>query len=285
MIRVTCPNPDCGWSADLNAAQTPAQTRCPTCGERLRARLEVPAEPGLDTPRLTLRGLVEGGHITFSGVAGRVVVFECTHEDCRARSIARPDRAGKAALCPNCGRSVVVNPVPRPRRPERAQDYVSIVCSVCGGRLRVRRALAGHHVRCAHCSQRTIVPSRYAPAPVQVPPGPAPPSGDRAHPPGESPPLTSAVETPTAPRLAATAPVAPEPVATPSGPLPVSPPDADRGSDPDPSSDPGLPPAERPVDDDFSFDADEAARPTRGRPPAKRTNGFGTNEMEHWKDD
>jgi hypothetical protein len=87
--------------------------------------------------------------------------------------------------------------------------------------------------------------------------------------------LTSAVETPTAPRLAATAPFAPEPVATPAGPLPVSPSDAERGSDPDPST----------VDDDFSFDADEAARPTRGRPPAKRTKGFGTNEMEYWKDE
>ena len=80
-------------------------------------------------------------------------------------------------------------------------------------------------------------------------------------------------------------PVAPEPVATPSGPLPVSPPYADRGSDPDSPSDSGLPPPDQSVDDDFSFDADEVARPTRGRPPAKRTNDFGTNEMEYWKDD
>src|SRR5262249_27997813 len=148
------------------------------------------AEPGPDTPRLTLRGLVEGGHITFTGAAGRVVVFECTHEDCRARSIARPDRVGKGALCPNCGRAVVVNPVLfRPRRPEHAEDTFSMVCRVCGGRLRVRRALAGHHVRCGHCSQRTIAPSRFAPAPGQAPPGPAPPSGDRDPPPAESPPL------------------------------------------------------------------------------------------------
>jgi hypothetical protein len=87
--------------------------------------------------------------------------------------------------------------------------------------------------------------------------------------------LTSEVETPTAPRPAATAPVAAEPAATPSRLPPVSPPDADGGSDPDPPT----------VDDDFSFDPDEAARPTRGRPPAKRASGFGTNEMEYWKDD
>jgi hypothetical protein len=97
--------------------------------------------------------------------------------------------------------------------------------------------------------------------------------------------LTSAVETPTAPRLAAGAPVAPEPVAMPSGALPDSPPYADRESDPDSPSDSGQPPSDQSVDDDFSFDADEAARPTRGRPAAKRTSGFGTNEMEYWKDD
>jgi hypothetical protein len=86
--------------------------------------------------------------------------------------------------------------------------------------------------------------------------------------------LTSAFETPTTPPLVATVPVAPEPVATPSGTLPVSPPDVDRGSGPDPPI----------VDDDFSFSADEAARPTRGRLPAERNKGFGTNEMEYWKD-
>ena len=175
MTRVTCTNPACGRSIEREPTVPLSPVLCPSCGEPL-------PKPQGDSRRLSLRNLIEGSHLTISKVSTAMVAFECSHSDCRAKIQARADHAGKSAVCPKCGRAVVV--VGPRDEPMVVADPLRVACPKCRKPILAWPKQAGRTVRMPSLAHRLVIPANLGAAetsketPAERPAVPvAPPSG------------------------------------------------------------------------------------------------------------
>lgn len=131
---------------------------------------------------MSLRDLVEGGHLSAAGLTSPLIEFACPHPGCGVTIRARADHAGSAAICPGCGRPIRIEAAPGPPAPPAASaPPIPLRCPQCHKRFRARPDQLGRMVRCPACghrllaradeSQPEVASPRKPPEPL---PGPAP---------------------------------------------------------------------------------------------------------------